>query len=120
MTSTGRGAVLLLLSVFLAACLGYGTAVQSKDAEIRQLQTQSREASKKAERLGEMKSVYIVCNDSRMSATVTEASCAALQDVTRTEFLCEDMGTSSDIRCWVEDKSEAPSEPFLTYPTQAN
>lgn len=120
MSLTGRGGAvaLLLCTLFLTYCLAYGTAAQSKDAEIRSLQSASISREAKARRIGVLQSVYTVCNDSRISATITEASCAALQDSTRTEFLCDGMGTSPQLRCWVEDKSGPDSQPYLTYPAK--
>lgn len=48
--------------------------------------------------------VYSVCNDSRMSPTITEQQCGDLQDQTGTEFLCEEANTSPTNICWVEVK----------------
>jgi hypothetical protein len=48
--------------------------------------------------------VYRVCNQSRISSTITEGSCADLQDATNTEFLCAENNTSPNNICWVEVK----------------
>lgn len=48
--------------------------------------------------------VYTVCNDSRISAEISETECGNLQDTTDTEFLCTANNMSPANHCWVEDK----------------
>jgi hypothetical protein len=48
--------------------------------------------------------VYQVCNESRMSATISERGCADLQDQLHLEFLCTQANDRPDNHCWVEVK----------------
>lgn len=48
--------------------------------------------------------VYQVCNESRISATISERGCADLQDQLHMEFLCEQANDRPDNHCWVENK----------------
>ena len=48
--------------------------------------------------------VYAVCNESRMSPSIKEHGCAALQDQLHLEFLCQQNNTDPDTHCWVEEE----------------
>jgi hypothetical protein len=48
--------------------------------------------------------VYQVCNESRMSETISERGCGDLQDQLHLEFLCKQANTRPDNHCWVENK----------------
>lgn len=48
--------------------------------------------------------VYDVCNDSRISATISENNCGYLQDRYNMEFICKENNTSVNNMCWVEYK----------------
>ena len=48
--------------------------------------------------------VYRVCNQSRISPSVTEAECAELQDKYNMRFICEERNAQPDNICWVETK----------------
>lgn len=57
-----------------------------------------------AQRDNELAQVYSICNESRMSPVINETECGNAQDLTNTEFLCEQANTLPTNHCWVEEK----------------
>lgn len=48
--------------------------------------------------------VYSVCNQSRISPTITEGECGRLQDKWNIEFICAANNQNPNTRCWTESK----------------
>lgn len=46
--------------------------------------------------------VYSICEQSRLSATIDEQQCAAIQESTGFEYLCANNNNLSNNHCWVE------------------
>jgi len=54
-------------------------------------------------RTQELRHVYTVCNESRISPTITEQACGDLLDKTHTRFTCSDRNTSPTNICTVKE-----------------
>lgn len=57
-----------------------------------------------AEKVHKLETVYAVCNESRISPTITETECGQLQDKWGIEFLCQANNTDPQNHCWTEQK----------------
>lgn len=49
--------------------------------------------------------VYDICQQSRISPTISEDGCAQIQDALGYEYLCQANNASPDNHCWVERKN---------------
>jgi len=66
-------------------------------------------------RMGVLSTVYAICNESRISATINETQCGDIQDSTQTEYLCKENNSLSTTYCWTEDKSVTSDASPLTF-----
>lgn len=57
-----------------------------------------------AQKVHKLETVYAVCNESRISLTITEKECGQLQDLWHIEFLCKANNTDPANVCWTEKK----------------
>lgn len=78
-----------LTFLLLACCAIFAARLDATSADLRQ---------------ATLHSVYVTCNDSRISWDVSEMECDELQATTDSEFLCQARNMDPANHCWVEDK----------------
>lgn len=99
-TNTVIYAAAMVFSICVAYTAGMNMDKSQAEAAQKQFSAQTSDLSlaQKSEQ------VYETCNQSRVSPTVSEEACGALQDAYGIEFLCKDHNSEPQTVCWTEVK----------------